>query len=451
MTVGVKSLVDAVNTSISTAEQPLKILQLSSVSKDFEEVFVYSVANCAALPSASLNKGRMVYLEDRGSYRISDGVSWTNDFTSQLYSCALSWGLNTGGTLGDNTSATTRLIPVSVVGGFTDWCQVSAGGAGGVAHSLGVRINGTAWAWGTGGYGRLGDNTTVNKSSPVSVVGGFTDWCQASAGISHSLGVRSNGTAWAWGQNNYGRLGDNTTVNKSSPVSVVGGFTDWCQVSAGGFHSLGVRQNGTAWAWGSNTCGRLGDGTTISKSSPVSVVGGFTDWCQLSGGRYHSLGVRINGTAWAWGSGVCGRLGNNNTFTVFSPVSVVGGFTDWCQVSAGLEHSLGVRTNGSAWAWGCNGLGRLGDNTTTNRLSPVSVVGGFTDWCQVSAGGSHSLGVRTNGTAWAWGCNLQGQLGELSTISRSSPVSVIGESSDWYQVSAGYGHSLGLRSKFTGF
>jgi len=351
-----------------------------------------------------------------------------------------SWGLNSTGQLGDNTD-TTKSSPVSVVGGFTDWCQASAGRQ----FSLAIRTNGTAWGWGINGQGRLGDNTTTNSSSPVSVVGGFTDWCQVSANSFHSLGVRQNGTAWGWGCNCVGILGDDSTTNRSSPVSVVGGFTDWCQVSGGINHSLGVRQNGTAWAWGIGLCGKLGDNTIVSKSSPVSVVGGFCDWCQVSAGEAHSVGVRQNGTVWGWGLNSTGPLGDGTTVNKSSPVSVVGGFTDWCQASAGQQHSLAVRTNGTAWAWGINGQGRLGDNTTVNKSSPVTLVGGFTDWSQVSAGLSQSLGLRQNGTAWAWGCNTCGQLGDNTTVSKSSPVSVVGGFTDWCQVSAGCCHSLGLR------
>ena len=252
------------------------------------------------------------------------------------------------------------------------------------------------FSWGLNTYGRLGDNTVVAKSSPVSVVGGFTDWIQVSAGGYHSLGIRSNGTAWAWGRNNYGQLGDNTIVSKSSPVSVVGGFTDWIQVSAGSGHSLGIRSNGTAWAWGYNLNGRLGDGTQAAKSSPVSVVGGFTDWVQVSAGGSFSLGLRSNGTAWSWGLNSFGALGDNTTVSKTSPVSVVGGFTDWVQLSAGgTSFGLGLRANGTAWTWGYNTSGRLGDNTIVSKSSPVSVVGGFADWVQVSAGNAHSLAIRT--------------------------------------------------------
>jgi alpha-tubulin suppressor-like RCC1 family protein len=312
------------------------------------------------------------------------------------------------------------------------------------AHSLGVRANGTLWAWGNNANGNLGDNTVTGRSSPVSVIGGFTDWVQTSAGSGHSLGVRANGSMWAWGYNNSGRLGDNTTINKSSPVSVLGGFTDWVQASAGSGHNLGLRANGSLWAWGRGLEGQLGDNSTVNKSSPVSVIGGFTDWVQASGGNQHSLGVRANGSLWAWGAGASGQLGDNTNTNKSSPVSVVGGFTDWVQASAGSIHSLGVRANGSLWSWGSAGSGRLGDNTLDTKSSPVSVVGGFTDWIQASAGQS-SLGVRANGSLWAWGGNTDGRLGDDTLVDKSSPVSVVGGFTDWVQASAGFSHSLGIK------
>ena len=430
----------------NTVEELLSLSSLVYSNTENRSSFVATVNDLPDLNANTIAQGTVFYVESLGVPVIAQIGCWTgldnrqlrNDFNLAL---TYAWGCAAFGILGDNTIVS-KSSPVSVVGGFTDWCWVSAG----CIHSLGVRCNGTAWAWGANPCGILGDNTIVSKTSPVSVVGGFTDWCQVSAGACHSLGVRQNGTAWAWGRGTCGVLGNNTVTDRSSPVSVVGNFTDWCQVSACGCHSLAVRQNGTAWAWGCNGSGRLGNNTTVNSSSPVSVVGGFTDWCQVSAGFEHSLGVRCNGTAWAWGLNTSGRLGDNTVVTKSSPVSVVGGFTDWCQVSAGSTHSLGVRRNGSAWAWGPGGSGVLGDNTVVSKSSPVSVVGGFTDWCWVSAGSTHNIGLRTNGTAWAWGANDFGRLGNDTTVSRSSPVSVVGNFTDWYRVSAGNGHSLGIIS-----
>jgi alpha-tubulin suppressor-like RCC1 family protein len=376
---------------------------------------------------------------------ISQAVTVTIEPAPVVYDNTIySWGTNNFGQLGDNTTVS-KSSPVSVVGGFCDWCQIGNG----ESHSLAIRQNGTLWAWGFNTGGQLGDNTTVSKLSPVSVVGGFCDWYQVDGGSSHSLGVRTNGTAWAWGNGACGKLGDNTTVDKSSPVSVIGGFTDWCQVSGGGQFSFGVRTNGTIWSWGRSYCGGLGDGTTVNKSSPVSVIGGFTDWCQVSAGYRAALAIRQNGTAWSWGQNSTGVLGDNTTVDKSSPVSVVGGFTDWCQSSVGNQHSLAVRTNGTLWSWGSGGNGRLGDNSTVNKSSPVSVVGGFTDWCQISTGSTTSSAVRQNGTAWAWGPNTSGQLGDNTTVAKSSPVSVVGGFLDWCQISLAGNFSLAIRSTIT--
>jgi alpha-tubulin suppressor-like RCC1 family protein len=439
MSIGVCTLINCVNAVLTADEQlsPLALLQVASISKDFNEG-VYSVANVASLPAAVDNTGRLVFVSSVNDYYFSNGQAWSTDVNSSPVTQLWAWGLNNSGQLGDGTT-TGRSSPVSVIGGFTDWCQVSA--APGNQHTAALRINGTLWTWGNNSNGRLGDGTTTNRSSPVSVIGEFTNWCQVSAGINHTAAVRTNGTLWAWG---IGPLGDGTTITKSSPVSVIGGFTDWCQVSANQ-HTAAIRTNGTLWAWGFNNLGRLGDGTTTYRLSPVSVVGGFTDWCQVAAGSYHTAAVRTNGTLWAWGCNSAGRLGDGTTTDRSSPVSVVGGFTDWCQVAAGSCHTAAVRTNGTLWAWGLNSFVQLGDNTATDRSSPVSVVGGFTDWCQVAVGGLHTAAVRTNGTLWAWGSGSYGQFGDGCKTNRSSPVSVIGGFTNWCQVTAGSSHTAAVR------
>jgi alpha-tubulin suppressor-like RCC1 family protein len=457
--ISVNALITKINDLI--AEGSLSELEVSQLAKAVDTLERKGIGRVGSLSeiAAENNTGRIVLVESEFKYYISDGTEWltniqffkTVDLTTPMYA----WGSNSSGRLGDGT-AITRRSPVSVIGGFTDWIEASAGGG----HSVAVRANGTVWAWGSNSNGRLGDGTIITRSSPVSVVGGFTDWISASAGSFHSVAVRANGTVWAWGYNSSGQLGNGTTTDRSSPVSVVGGFSDWISASTGQAHSVAVRANGTVWAWGSNNIiefligggqsviptGQLGNGTITDRSSPVLVVGGFTDWVQVSGGSYHSLGVRANGTVWAWGYNGSGQLGDGTLISRSSPVSVVGGFTDWISASGGSSHSVAVRANGTVWAWGFNYSGRLGDGTIINRSSPVSVVGGFTDWISASAGSFHSLGVRANGTVWAWGRNSNGYLGDDTITSRSSPVSVVGGFTDWISASAGNAHSLGVRA-----
>jgi len=360
---------------------------------------------------------------------------------------AWAWGQNDASQLGDTTTSN-RSSPVSVVGGFTDWTLVS----GGYKHSVGIRANGTAWAWGGNSERQLGDGTTSNRSSPVSVLGGFTDWVMVGAASIHSAGLRANGTIWTWGDNGTGQLGDGTITNRNSPVSVVGGFTDWITISSCIRSNLALRANGTAWAWGKNDQGQLGDGTTSTRSSPVLVLGAITNWVFVNaGGRdfpasafSQALGITADGLLYAWGNNTDGKLGDDTTSNRSSPVSVVGGFTDWVFADGAGFHSVAIRANGTLWAWGKNNSGQLGDGTTSNRSSPVSVVGGFTDWSFVHTGPRHTIAVRANGTLWGWGHPTT--VGDGTASARSSPVSVLGGFTDWTVCTAGDYFSLALRA-----
>lgn len=445
----VSKLTTVVNTAYETGSYLVEDVLATSLSMTaLSEINIVTVSDVLSLPNLKYYdspNAMIYYVNDIDVFAVSSNFKWlTLDGRllrqDTLYGKIWSWGANAFGQLGDNNVPFSQSSPVSIAG--SGWCQVSAG----ESHSLAVCTNGTAWSWGTGSFGRLGDGTTIAKLSPVSVVGGFTDWCQVSAGCDHSLGVRTNGSAWGWGANIFGQLGDCTTVSKSSPVSVISGITGWCRVSAGRGFSNGIRANGEAFGWGNAGSGRLGDGTTVSKSSPAIISGGFNNWCQISAGYDHALGVRTNSSVWAWGGNSYGQLGDNTAVSKSSPVQVVGGFINWREVSAGGFHSLGRRSDGTLYAWGSGCCGRLGNNCTVSRSSPVSVSGGFTDWCQVSAGKCHNIGIRTNGTAWAWGMGNAGRLGDNTTANKSSPVSVVGGFTGWCAVSAGNDHSLGIIS-----
>lgn len=445
MTISTNALELLINQKISQTLTDADILYLSKAIEQLRTGAIFVVSGFANLPASSTTpEGALYFVEsDRALYTNRREINTWILLTKDYENVAWSWGFNNTGQLGDNTIVN-KSSPVSVVGGVGDWEDIDAGSC----FISGIRYDGSIWSWGLNSAGQLGDNTTVNKSSPVSIVGGFTDWCQVSAGYCHSLGIRTNGTLWAWGCNTNGRLGNNTTINRSSPVSVVGGFNDWCQVSAGGSHTAAVRSNGTLWTWGYNNSGMLADGTTVNRSSPVSVVGGFNDWCQVAAGAQSTSAIRANGTLWAWGCNFHGRLGDNTTVNRSSPVSVVGGFTDWCQVGLGLSHAAAIRTNGTLWTWGSNYQFQLGHGTTysCSRSSPVSVIGGFTDWCQARAGYQHTSAIRTNGTLWSWGYNAFGQVGDgTATVFKNSPVSVVGNFTDWFRVSAGHYQTVAIR------
>ena len=321
------------------------------------------------------------------------------------------------------------------------------------------------WAWGrnfSSGLGdtvsgMLGDGTIVNKSSPVQI-GTLTNWKQVSGGYDHSLAVKTDGTLWAWGTNNSlalrspvideGALGDGTIVSKSSPVQI-GALTNWKQVAGGQGFSAAVKTDGTLWTWGSNRQGQLGSGTVTRRSSPVQV-GALTDWKQVSCGAYHMAAVRTNGTLYVWGYNTDGQLGDGTVVAKSSPIQV-GLLTNWKQVAAGYDYTVAVKTDGTLWAWGNGDDGRLGDGTITSRSSPVQI-GALTNWkqvaCSKSVGSSSTGAVKADGTLWMWGNDTNGTLGQGVIASRSSPIQV-GLLTNWKQVSCGEIFTLALKTDGT--
>jgi alpha-tubulin suppressor-like RCC1 family protein len=344
----------------------------------------------------------------------------------------LSSGLNTNGQLGDSTLVS-KSSPVQTVSGGTNWQQVSSG----ATTSAAIKTDGTLWLWGVGAQGQLGDSTLVNKSSPVQTVSGGTNWKSVSVGTANTAAIKTDGTLWLWGENVQGQLGDNTVVNKSSPVQTVSGGTNWKQVSTGEKHSTAaIKTDGTLWLWGLNNYGQLGDNTLVKKSSPVQTVSAGTTWRQVSAG-YTTSAIKTDGTLWTWGFGTTGQLGDNARTNKSSPVQTVSAGTTWKQVSSFSTHVSALKIDGTLWSWGTNAAGQLGDNTVVSKSSPVQTVAAGTNWKKVSVGSAYTRAVKSDGTLWSWGTNTNGQLGDNTVVNKSSPVQTVAGGTNWKQVSTG--------------
>jgi alpha-tubulin suppressor-like RCC1 family protein len=341
------------------------------------------------------------------------------------------WGYNTYGGLGDNTDVD-KSNPVQTVTGGINWKQVSSGKWGTAA----IKTDGTLWCWGFNQFGQLGDNTTAHKSSPIQTVTFGTNWKQVSCGSYHTAtaAIKTDGTLWMWGSNSYGELGDNTVVSKSSPVQTIARGTNWKSVSVGYKHVSAIKTDGTLWSWGYNVQAQLGDNTTTNRSSPVQTVAGGTNWKQVSSGSYTMAAIKTDGTLWSWSNGT----GDNAGITRSSPVQTVAGGTNWKQVSCGFLLTSAIKTDGTLWSWGGNSYGQLGDNTRTVRSSPVQTVTFGTNWKFVNCGMYRTAAIKTDGTLWCWGFNQYGQLGDNTNAHKSSPVQTTAYGTNWKQVSCGY-------------
>ena len=376
------------------------------------------------------------FLQDGLSYNFDDVFVPADAFRQgNLWT----WGNNSSGRLGDNT-APNRSTPVTTLAGGANWKQVFAG----VNNTVAIKTDGTLWTWGYNITGQLGDNTTTDRSTPVTTFAGGTNWKQVSAGNLHTLAIKTDGTLWTWGSNAYGQLGDNTSTNRSIPVTTFAGGTNWKQVACGQIHTAAIKTDGTLWTWGRNSSGQLGDNTTTQRQTPVTTFAGGTNWKQVSAGSLHTLAIKTDGTLWTWGRNNSGQLGHNAATDRSTPVTTFAGGTNWKQVafSANGYHTAAIKTDGTLWTWGRNSYGQLGDNTSgTNRLTPVTTFAGGTNWKQVASAGNYTAAVKTDGTLWTWGRNSSGQLGDNTTTNRSTPVTTFAGGTNWKQVASGYSHA----------
>lgn len=344
----------------------------------------------------------------------------------QYYSLAIDkdgkgwgWGYNDFGNLGTNDK-TSRRTPVSILGSNKTFCSISAGDM----HALGLDNHGRVWSWGDNIYGNLGNNTIISKLTPVSILGNNKTFCSIAASFYQSMGIDNSGQVWGWGYNGYGQLGDNSKINKCTPVSILGAKKTFCKISVGFGFSLGLDKNGRVWSWGDNYYGELGNNATISRLTPVSILGTNKTFCSIAAGDGQSLGLDKYGQVWSWGRNADGELGINSATYKSTPVSILGSKKTFCSIAAGYSYSMGIDKNGLVWSWGYNSHGILGDNTTIARCTPVSILGIRKTFCSISVGSYLSLGIDINGQAWAWGENYYGELGDNTTIDRHTPVMI---------------------------
>jgi alpha-tubulin suppressor-like RCC1 family protein len=344
------------------------------------------------------------------------------------------WGSNYYGQLGDGTGGWGAYsnTPVPITSGVS---SVALGGA----HTCAVKTDGSLWCWGDNEYGQLGDGTNIDSDTPVRIT---SEVSSVALGGDHTCAVKTDGSLWCWGANGSGQLGDGTGgwgAYSNTPVPITSGVSS---VALGGDHTCAVKQDGSLWCWGSNYYGQLGDGTSIEKSTPYPVItpaGALS----ISAGGSHSCAIKTDGSLWCWGNNSSGQLGNGESGGIsYFPSQVLPPMlSDVSFVSLGGEHSCAIKIDGSLWCWGANWSGQLGDGTNTNRGTPVQIMSSGVS--SVALGPYHTCAVKQDGSLYCWGSNLYGQVGvgpEGDVY--YSPVTVM---QDVLTVSAGYYHTCAIK------
>ena len=325
-------------------------------------------------------------------------INGGNGFSIILCEDSSVWvvGSNSIGQIGNGTIVST-LIPIKAIG-LTDIIAVQ----GGASHSLALKSDGTVWSWGNNGSGQLGNNSTDSSLVPIQIPG-LNDIVKIVSGNSFNIAVDNDSIVWMRGTNYAGQI-NGIISDKLFPIQTHSSIIDitagqahtivlnndstilvWnngitamnlsgiFKVFAGDKHFFAFKDDGSIWAWGDNQYGQLGDGTIIDKPiTPVQITG-LTNVISIAGGQRHSMALRSDGTVWTWGWNGLGQLGNNTLIDELTPIQVPG-LDSVVEISAGTHHCIAKRSDSTIWVWGNNGSGQLGNDTVTNTTVPVQMM-----------------------------------------------------------------------------
>jgi alpha-tubulin suppressor-like RCC1 family protein len=309
--------------------------------------------------------------------------------------------------------------------------------------SCAVTTSGGVKCWGSNQYGKLGDGTNVHRSRPTDVLGLTAGAARVAVGLDHACALTNGGAVKCWGRNSAGQLGDGTTVSRNSPVSVLGLGSGVISIAAGGEQTCALMTAGGVKCWGVNTNGQVGDNTTTMRTSPVDVTGLASGVVAVSAGGSHTCALVSGGTMKCWGANTQGQLGDGSTAQSLTPVAVTG-VTNAAEISAGGQHTCARTAAGGLACWGWNSSGQLGDGTTTSRNTPGGIIGFTGIAAGISAGQEQTCATTAGGLIRCWGRNDQGQLGDGTTVQRPLPVDVLGLTGAATSVSAGSLHTCAV-------
>jgi len=302
-----------------------------------------------------------------------------------------------------------------------------------IAATVGITMAGTSGiaaaagsvplSTGLNADGQLGNGTTAQRTTPGPITGPLAvaaNVVQIASGREHAYALDDTGHVWAWGDNSKGAVGDGSSADRSTPVQL--SLTNVVQVEAGHYHGIALRSDGTVWTWGYGAIGQLGLGTTNNRNAPVQVPG-LSNIVAVAAGRDMSYALNADGTMWGWGNNTFGEVGDGTTTRRLSPVPVQN-ITNVIEIAGGRNHVLVRRSDGSVWGWGANDFGQLGDGGTVSKSVPEQILAGPV--AHIDTGAEHSLALMADGTVRSWGRGQRGQLGLGTTTMRTAPTVVPG-------------------------
>lgn len=344
------------------------------------------------------------------------------------------WGLNGYGQLGNNSDDIYNLNAVNVSGLTSGVTAIASGGD----HTCALTAGGGVKCWGHNSSDLPSVIAQVWKT-PVDIAGLASGVAQITAGNRHACALTVGGGVKCWGENDWGQLGNSTFAQQLIPVDVVGLTSGVTRIAAGERHTCAVLAGGALKCWGANTFGQLGNNTINSSHTAVDVSGLGSGVTQVAAGEFHTCALTVSDGVKCWGGFNGTAIPNHLT-----PVGVTGLATGVTALAAGLDHDCALMTGGEVKCWGRNTTGQLGDNSTSNLLTPRSVVqltGGVT---AITTGTYFSCALTGAGGVKCWGQNEYGQMGDGTTEQRPTAVGVGNLTSGMKAVVAGAYHACGI-------
>lgn len=402
-----------------------RALSWSSSNMAVARVDQTGLVTIRGLGSADIRATVQLDGKSNASHVIVRTVSLTQVTAGGLHTCAIDadstvacWGDGTRGQLGSAVRYTIA-APLFVSGG-TRFRLVRAGDA----HTCGLAVDSSAYCWGLDASGQLGDGNDITDTVPVAVTGGLK-FVSLAVGYDHTCALVAGGTAYCWGSNYYNQLGVGTSSPdpNPNPMPVSGGLS-FTILTAGGGYTCGLTSNGSAYCWGTNDSGELGDSTTVAHYTPMPVAGGLT-FSSIAAGVNHTCAITVAGVAYCWGNNISGEVGDSSGLIVRDvPEAVHAAGLLFTSITGGYNHTCAIATTADIYCWGGGDAGQVGPNGASTTVVPVSV--GLSG-SMVVAGGFHSCALTAAGV-YCWGFNQYGELGAgTSQLQSATPLKVAGQ------------------------
>ncbi|NQZ14153.1 MAG: DUF1554 domain-containing protein, partial [Alphaproteobacteria bacterium] len=320
--------------------------------------------------------------------------------------------------------------------------------------NTGVDYNYRTYSWGNEAHGELGNGAaiTADQVSPTLVLEN-NEFYKVSSYSEHACGLKTDGSAWCWGEDYNGALGNGATItaDQATPYPVSGGHI-FIDIAAGRWGTCALKENGTIWCWGDNTYGQLGNGAVGGLSHEPAQVININDFIQVDPGRFFNCGLRSNGETYCWGQNNFGQLGNGDSGTDIGTPTKVNIAIPFVSISAGYESSCALSSSGDAWCWGDNAQGQLGNGSIGGQNNAPNKVVTNDKYIQIDLSHHHTCGLVEDGTVYCWGDDRSGQLGNGATITvnQGTPTQVA-SINDFVQIETGAYITCGIHSSGTAY